>query len=108
MSASAGQSEGIDLAAVRADTPGVKEVVHLNNAGAALPPTPVVQAVQAHIALEARIGGYEAEERRHAQVDRVYGAAAELLHCEPEEIAFIENATWAWGHGVLLVRARAR
>jgi CBS domain-containing protein len=82
--------------ATRADTPGVKEVVRLNNAGAALPPTPVVRAVQEHIALEARIGGYEAEERSHEQVERVYEAAGRLLGCEPAEIAFVENATRAW------------
>jgi cysteine desulfurase / selenocysteine lyase len=89
-------AETIDVEAARADTPGVKEVVHLNNAGAALPPTPVVRAVQEHIALEARIGGYEAEERGHEQVERVYGAAGRLLGCEPAEIAFVENATRAW------------
>ena len=34
----------IDLARVRADTPGVEHVAHLNNAGAALMPQPLLDA----------------------------------------------------------------
>ena len=86
----------IDIDAVRADTPGASGVVHLNNAGAALAPRPVVDAVSDYVALEARIGGYEAAEREAERVDRVYDAAAALLGCAPDEIAFVENATRAW------------
>jgi selenocysteine lyase/cysteine desulfurase len=50
----------VNVPALRADTPATAERVHLNNAGAALMPTPVVQAVVDHVELEARIGGYEA------------------------------------------------
>jgi selenocysteine lyase/cysteine desulfurase len=89
-------SGSIDLASVRADTPGVEGVIHLNNAGAALSPAPVVDAVRGWIAEEARVGGYELAEREAGRVSRVYEAAASLLNCSPNEVAFVENATRAW------------
>jgi hypothetical protein len=49
-----------EVTAFRNDTIGCAHVIHLNNAGAALMPDPVTRAIQEHIALEARIGGYEA------------------------------------------------
>jgi cysteine desulfurase/selenocysteine lyase len=50
----------IDVAAARRDTPGCAEVVHLNNAGAALAPSAVTDAVVEHLRLEARIGAFYA------------------------------------------------
>lgn len=89
-------TDTIDVAAVRADTPGVRDVIHLNNAGAALAPAPVVEAVRDWVAREARLGGYEIAEREAGRVARVYDAAATLLNCAPDEIAYVENATRAW------------
>jgi len=86
----------IDLERARRDTPGCEHVLHLNNAGASLPPRQVLDAVIAHLDLEARIGGYEAAERAQAAVERVYEAAASLLRCARDEIAVVENATRAW------------
>jgi cysteine desulfurase / selenocysteine lyase len=80
----------------RRDTPGVARVAHLNNAGAALPPSPVTEAVIAHLRLEAEIGGYEAAEAARDQVEGVYAAVARLIGCQPDEIAVVENATRAW------------
>jgi cysteine desulfurase / selenocysteine lyase len=85
-----------DLARARRDTPGCENVLHFNNAGAALMPEPVLDAVVGHLQLEASVGGYEAKERQAEAIERVYAAAAQLLNCAPDEIAFIENATRAW------------
>lgn len=85
-----------DLARARRETPGCENVLHFNNAGAALMPQPVLDAVVNHLKLEAAVGGYEAKEKEFAAVEHVYDAAARLINCAPDEIAFIENATRAW------------
>src|SRR5579875_72365 len=86
----------IDLDRARRETPGCARVLHLNNAGAALMPTPVVEALLGHIKLEAEIGGYEAAARAQARIDHSYDALARLLNCRHDEIAIVENATRAW------------
>jgi cysteine desulfurase/selenocysteine lyase len=86
----------IDLERVRADTPGCRNVVHLNNAGAALPPRPVLDAVIGHLRLEAEIGGYEAAARRERAIEGVYDSVARLIGARRAEIAIVENATRAW------------
>ena len=66
----AGQRAGFDVERARRDTPGTARVAHLNNAGAALPPTQVTDAVIAHLRLEAEMGGYEAAEAAADRVER--------------------------------------
>lgn len=85
-----------DLQRARQETPGCEHVLHLNNAGASLPPQPVLDATIAHLQLEARIGGYEAAEQAEAAFEHTYDAAARLLGCSREEIALVESATRAW------------
>ncbi|MDQ2103113.1 aminotransferase class V-fold PLP-dependent enzyme [Azospirillum isscasi] len=87
----------IDVARARAETPGTRHVAHFNNAGAALPPQPVLDAVTGHLALEAAIGGYEAADRADDRLEGVYGSVARLLACSREEVALAESATAAWG-----------
>jgi cysteine desulfurase / selenocysteine lyase len=86
----------IDVERARADTPGCEHVLHLNNAGSSLPPTQVLRAVIGHLELEGRIGGYEAHARNEEAVERLYGAAAQLVGADPREIAFCSSATRAW------------
>jgi len=86
----------LDLERARRETPGCTTVLHFNNAGAALMPQPVLDALQRHLQLEATIGGYEAAEREHAAAEHVYDALARLIGGHRDEIAVIENATRAW------------
>lgn len=86
----------LDVARLRRDTPGCRHVVHLNNAGAALMPEPVLTAVCRHLRLEALIGGYEAADRAASQTDTVYDELARLLNCDRTEVAVVESATRAW------------
>ena len=86
----------IDLTTVRADTPACENLLHFNNAGASLIPQPVYEAVINHLALEQRIGAYEAEDAASETLEDFYDAIAKMLSCEPDEIAYVENATRAW------------
>ncbi|MDZ7697307.1 MAG: aminotransferase class V-fold PLP-dependent enzyme [Deltaproteobacteria bacterium] len=86
----------MDLRKIRNETKGCKRVIHFNNAGASLPPDPVYKALTDHLELERTIGGYEAATASREKIDRFYTAFAELLHCQPTEIAYVENATRAW------------
>lgn len=83
----------MDLAALRADTPGVAHRVHLNNAGASLMPSPVIDAIRSHLDLEARIGGYEAAAEAATAIEETYHDVATLLGTSPDRIAHTEHAT---------------
>ena len=86
----------IDLDKVRADTPATAKLAYLHNAGAALMPRAVVEAVKSHIDLEAEIGGYAAARREEERCEAVYASVARLLNASPDEIALVENATVGW------------
>jgi selenocysteine lyase/cysteine desulfurase len=90
-----------EIARLRAQTPGCERVVHFNNAGASLPPTPVLDVHLAHLRREAEIGGYEAQEEAQPRIDAVYASVARLIGAAgPDEIALLENATRAFDMAV--------
>jgi selenocysteine lyase/cysteine desulfurase len=77
----------------RAETPGCQHRNHLNNAGAALMPQPVIDAITGHVRLEADIGGYEAADMRATEVSAGYDALAEIVGARRENVAVVGNAT---------------
>ena len=86
----------INLEKIRADTPGVQSVVHLNSAGSALPPAEVTHALIDYLKAESLSGGYELAADRADELASVYDAASALLGGETENWAFVESATRAW------------
>ncbi len=86
----------LDIQKLRTDTPGTNTCLHLNNAGSALMPRPVYDAVVEHLKLEMEIGGYEAHARALPAYERTYDAIAEMINCHRDEVAIVENATMGW------------
>ncbi|WP_344213117.1 aminotransferase class V-fold PLP-dependent enzyme [Kribbella sancticallisti] len=93
---SATAPEWESLSALRADTPGCEHVIHFNNAGCGLLAAPVLQAMQDHLDLEARIGGYEAAAAHADEVREFYAELAALIGSGPDNIAFAGSATHAY------------
>ncbi len=84
------------IARLRADTPACERIVHFNNAGAALMPAPVFDAVTGYLEAERDRGGYEAEAALAPRLERFYASFAALLGVAADEIAYAESATRAW------------
>jgi selenocysteine lyase/cysteine desulfurase len=74
--------------------------IHLNNAGAALMPRPVMQVVTDHLALESQMGGYEAADHARSDIAAVYEDVAQLTGATPRNIALVENATVAFAQAL--------
>lgn len=90
-----------DLPRWRADTPAATAGrIHLNNAGAALMPMPVVNAVRNHLDREMRLGGYEAADEVAGRVAGVYEEVAGLIGAASRNIGLVENATVAFAQAL--------
>jgi len=82
-----------DIEKLRRETPGCENKIHLNNAGAGLMPLSVLNRMIEHLELEARIGGYEAAEDKHHEIQEFYIQAGKLLNCLSRNIAYTNSAT---------------
>jgi selenocysteine lyase/cysteine desulfurase len=89
-----------ELSRWREDTPGCARLVHLNNAGAALVPKPVSDAVNAHLALEQELGGYEAADAQKPALQEAYRAVAKMLGAEARNIALVQSSTVAFAQAI--------
>jgi len=85
-----------DIKRAREETAACIDLIHFNNAGASLMPTPVSKALHEYLNREEQTGGYETEILYAKSLNSIYSSAAKLLNCSPSEIAYVENATRAW------------
>ena len=83
----------IDIDRARADTPGSHARAHLDNATASLMPAPVLEAVQAHLALEAQVGSAEAADVRADDLEQAYVSIARLVNADPAEITIYSGGS---------------
>lgn len=85
---------------LRLDTSGIDFGIHLNNAGASLMPTPVVEAMRQFLDLETKIGGYEAAAAKYAEIANFYRTVARMIYAKPHQIAFASSATDAYSRAL--------
>ena len=85
-----------EIAAIRRDTPGAMQRLHLDNAGASLPSTRVMDAVKGHIDLEMKVGGYVAQEQQICRMQDYYHSLAALLGGRADDYAFASSAVDGW------------
>lgn len=88
------------LARWRIDTPGCATRIHLNNAGAALMPSVVKDAITAHLGRESLEGGYEAADAAAEAMAAVYETLARLVKAAPRNIAVVSSATSAFAQAL--------
>ncbi|MDV7243995.1 MULTISPECIES: aminotransferase class V-fold PLP-dependent enzyme [Rhodococcus] len=86
----------LDLERARRDTPGCLDKVFLDSAGSSLPPTPVLDAVFAHLRREADVGGYVAAAERAGDLASVKTSIGRLIGASADTIALVDSATTAW------------
>lgn len=87
----------LDLAAIRAATPGLSQGrIFLDSAGSSLSPTVVTEAVIAHLRREAEVGGYRAANERLDDLAAVKTSIAALIGATPDTIALSDSATRSW------------
>jgi selenocysteine lyase/cysteine desulfurase len=90
-----------DPAPWRNETPAARAGrIHLNNAGAALMPQPVFEAIQGHLRLELELGGYEAADAVSADIAATYESVAHLINAAARNVAVVENATVAFAQAL--------
>jgi selenocysteine lyase/cysteine desulfurase len=85
------------VAQLRAETPGCEHRLHLNTAGAGLPPNRVLKAVTDHLLREAHEGPIEAAAAVQPLLDETRALAAALINAQPVDVAWASSCSHAWG-----------
>lgn len=81
-------------------------MIHLNNAGAALMPPSVTEAITDYLVAEAANGGYETQAVYADKLLKFYDHTAQLLNTKPENIAFCYSSTDAYARALSAIPFR--
>lgn len=84
------------LSLVRAQTPGVKGRIHMDNSGSALMADPVIDVMQQAFQRDVALGGYVAQAQQADRLEAGYGSLASLLGGETSDYAFVGSAVDGW------------
>ena len=71
-------------------------LIHLNNAGSALPSTHTLSTQVDYLIRESQIGGYEAFTEYADDLHAVHAQVGALVNCPSEQVALVESATVGW------------
>jgi cysteine desulfurase / selenocysteine lyase len=88
----------VNIAALRAATPGVNHVAHFNHAGASLCAQSTLDTISQHLQLEAQEGALEAAAMVTQLLQTLRTNTAKLLNCASSEVAFTSSAAASWGY----------
>lgn len=85
------------LAHLRAQTPGLRETTHFNHAGSSLMARSTLEAIEAHLRLEASLGSMEAGLKVIDRLEQLRADAARLLNAASDEIAVTTSCSHGFG-----------
>jgi cysteine desulfurase / selenocysteine lyase len=87
----------LNIDQIRADTPLTENTIYLDTAAASLPPDPVLDEVRNYLSDTGHVGIYLPAFRKktYARVEAVRAQLAAFLNAQPDEIAFVKNASEA-------------
>lgn len=90
------ETQRADHADMRQTIPYVDDFIHLNSAAGSLADRCVIQAVTAHLELEARCGNTEARLMVAEQINNLYSSLARLTCTAASRLSLAESHTAAW------------
>ena len=96
----------LDIARLRAETPGTDRIAHFNHAGSGLMSAATVEAIHDQLRRESEQGAMEAGGRVADRIEQVRADAAELLGASSDEIAFTGGNSDGWGRAFAALRLK--
>ena len=97
----------MNIQTLRNDTPGTNHHIHLNNAGASFPPTPVIKTVSNYLQEEALHGGYETADAKSDEINGFHAVSAELINARSENMVFTSSATESYNKALSSIPLKA-